>query len=60
MDEYLKQFIAERCNKALAANEEYLKLDYDDNSDPVTLQGMSNELCYKKGFLDAMALIFGK
>lgn len=55
-----KQFIAERCNKALMENEDYVNMEQSEDTDQDVLQARAEELCYKKGFLDAMALVMGK
>jgi hypothetical protein len=55
-----KQYIAERCIEALDENEEYKNMESNDDTDPETLRMLAEELCYRKGFLDAMALIYIK
>lgn len=55
-----KQFIAERCVEALNENEEYLNMEYSGDADPYLLSARREELCYRKGFLDCMALVMGK
>jgi hypothetical protein len=54
-----KQYIAERCNEALMENEDYVMMDQSEDMDPIELQARAEEICYRKGFLDAMALVYG-
>jgi hypothetical protein len=54
------QFIAERCVEALSENEEYLEMEQNEETDPDVLQARQQEICYRKGFLDAMAIVMAK
>jgi hypothetical protein len=55
-----KQFIAERCVEALEESKEYMKMEENEEMDPDILQAKAEEVCYRKGFMDAMAIALGK
>lgn len=50
-------FINARCNKAIMNDKEYLEKAKDKNTDPDELCAMENEICYIRGYKDAMATI---
>ncbi len=59
MNEDFMQFVYTRCAKALQENDEYMTLEHD-NTDPDALQAIAEELCYMKGFNDAIKLLTQK
>lgn len=56
MDEDFQDFISRRCEKALLECEDYISKE-QSNFPEDELRIMAEELCYKKGFLDALAIV---
>lgn len=56
MDEDFKQYVYARCAKALLENEEYMNMERDPDADQDEVQTKAEELCYIRGWADAMAL----
>lgn len=57
MDKDFMQYVYSRCAEALMENKEYAKLERDKNSDQDEVQAKAEELCYIKGYKDALKLI---
>ncbi|NLJ97322.1 MAG: hypothetical protein GX321_09230 [Clostridiales bacterium] len=56
MDMSIKEFISKRCEEALIENREYATLERGE-ADVDETQALAEELCYQKGFIDAVAII---
>ncbi len=56
----LKGFIAERCKKALMECSHYMDKERSGKCDSDELQSLAEELCYKKGFADAVSILTNK
>lgn len=59
MDKDFEDFIALRCGRALQECEEYLQNEYNGKLTPDQMKAQSEELCYKKGFMDAVTILMG-
>lgn len=57
LDSNFKQFVSNRCEAACLENDEYMKMEHGEDVDQDELQALAEELCYRKGFQDAMAII---
>jgi hypothetical protein len=55
MDEDFRQYVYRRCEKALVENKEYMEMEHED-VDQDAIQAKAEELCYMRGWADAMAL----
>jgi hypothetical protein len=56
MDEDFFDFICKRCARALTENKEFIESEQENISED-ELHAKAEELCYKKGFCDAMAIL---
>ena len=57
MDKDIKNFIATRCQEALTENADYMKKERSGNVDQSELQVIAEDLCYRKGYDDAVAIM---
>lgn len=57
MNKDFLQYAYKRCENALTENDEYMALERDEAADPEAVQAKAEELCYIKGFNDAIQLI---
>lgn len=56
LEKDFEEFIVARCSAALIGNKEYLSL-MDREHEPEEENDMSNTICYRQGFRDAMTLL---
>ena len=54
MEKEIRDFIGQRCGKALAENEEYKAAERSGNVPCDMLQVMAEEICYLQGRIDAI------
>lgn len=54
LDNDFKEYVIKRCEKALLECKEYIGKENNGDVTPDELQAMAEELCYKKGFADAL------
>lgn len=57
MDKDFMEYVYKRCNTALMENDEYVELERSKDVDPEEIQAKAEELCYIKGFKDALSLL---
>lgn len=57
LDNEFKELISKRCEKALVECKDYMEREHSSEIDQDELQAMAEELCYKKGFQDAIMLL---
>lgn len=56
MNEDFRQYVYRRCEKALIEDNEYMQLE-QKAEDQDAIQARAEELCYMRGWADAMALL---
>ena len=54
MNKDFLQYVYKRCENALTESDEYMALERDEAAEPDTVQTKAEDLCYIKGFNDAM------
>lgn len=57
MDNDFQELVAKRCEKALIECKEYMDKEYSGDVPADELQYIAEEMCYKKGFSDAVAFL---
>jgi hypothetical protein len=57
MNKEFMEYVYKRCEVALVENVEYMKLESDESADQDKVQAKAEELCYLRGFQDAMTLL---
>lgn len=54
LNDEFEEYVIKRCEKALLECKEYIEKENNGDVTPDELQAMAEELCYKKGFADAL------
>lgn len=57
MNKDFKEYVFKRCEVALRENAKYMELEGNKQVDQDVVQAKAEELCYIKGFYDAMSLL---